>query len=416
MHIRAPRAITAALAATAVAFFAPVAWATPSSSPQPTWQTNARVWSIAYSGNVVYLVGDFTEVRPPAADGSSTVVSRNHAAAFDATTGNLLPWDPNTDKRVQAVAVGNDGVVYLGGDFTTVSGQSRRKLAAVDAVTGLPTPWSPNVSAGIRNIVLNGNRSLMYVSGTFTKINGQTRTMVASFDAGASTGTPASPRLTGFAPNVVQIGTTCPPRCPPTVPALLLSPDEGSLYIGGSFARVNGVDRNSAARVDTATGQTTLPWNPNVYTPDGQNQVYAFAAYGNHIFICGNNYRTGGVQSPNLSRVTADTGAVTRPGQVGYISTDGAVNACIVAGGTLYLGGHFEEVGPAIGKANTIQRQHIAAADAGTGAVLAWNPRANSVPGLYSLAADASHLAAGGVFTRIGGQDQQGFAQFVGTP
>src|SRR6266508_4250233 len=57
----------------------------------PTWQTNGTVWALAYANGVVYASGDFTSVRPPGAALGTGEVARNHLAAFNASTGDLLP-------------------------------------------------------------------------------------------------------------------------------------------------------------------------------------------------------------------------------------------------------------------------------------------------------------------------------------
>jgi len=61
----------------------------------PTWQTNGIAWVIKAVGNVVYVGGTFTRVRPPGvAAGGTGEVTRTNFAAFDAATGDLLPCAP----------------------------------------------------------------------------------------------------------------------------------------------------------------------------------------------------------------------------------------------------------------------------------------------------------------------------------
>src|SRR5687768_8506487 len=92
------------------------ALAEPSTTPDPTAQTNGRVNAVVYAGTTVYLGGAFTEVRPAgAAVGAG--VTRNNLAALDATTGQVLPFDPNVNGEVHALAV-DDGTLYVGGAFT----------------------------------------------------------------------------------------------------------------------------------------------------------------------------------------------------------------------------------------------------------------------------------------------------------
>ena len=101
------------------------------------WNPNpsSSVAAMSISGNTLFVAGIFTTIAGQ---------SRNHAAAFDVTTGALLPWDADTDGNVRALAV-HGGTVYLGGAFTTAGGQPRRGLVAVDAVSAAVLPWNPIV-------------------------------------------------------------------------------------------------------------------------------------------------------------------------------------------------------------------------------------------------------------------------------
>src|SRR2546429_8694895 len=84
--------------------FAALAGASPYNwTPDSSWQTNGRVRTIVYSGGVVYLGGEFTQVRPPGTGG--TPVARDHLPAFDEAAGQPPPWDPNTARHRRAARV-----------------------------------------------------------------------------------------------------------------------------------------------------------------------------------------------------------------------------------------------------------------------------------------------------------------------
>jgi trimeric autotransporter adhesin len=382
------------------------------SVPDQTWQTDGRVRAVAYSGGVVYIGGSFTRVRPPGSSTSSVV--RNHAAAFDAATGALLPWNPNANGAVHALAVSNS-TIYLGGSFTSVGGTSRPRVASVTKA-GAVTDWNPRANGTIHEILLDGDGRL-YLGGQFTTVGGQSRLRLARV---GPTGA-----VQAWKANVTQVSGTCPPHCSPIVFALGLSGDGGTLYTGGRFEVVNGVSRKGAAAVATETG-ATLAWNPNVVTPNPKKaaqvgRVLDMAVGGTRVYLCGDFWSVGGHVSANLAAVETVTGA-----RVGAFNanTDGGSPACELKDGLVYVGGHFGLVGPPSGwvfvpgqKATltgggTAKRAHIAAFDAGTGAISPWNPGANSTLGVHALASDAARLGVGGDFTRIGGKAQQGFAQF----
>jgi hypothetical protein len=381
-----------------------------SPSPDPTWQTNGRVRTVQYSpdGSVIFMAGEFTSVRPPGSPLGSNEVPRNHAAAFDATTGALLAWDPNLDGNVWALAVSPDGnTVFMGGDFLNVGGLTRNHLAAVDAFTGVPTSWNPRANARVRVILPSPDGTLVYIGGEFGTVNGTAKQLVAAIDTADRNLVP------GFTASVTQYNDTCPPRCPPVVASLALSPDGSTLYIGGHFGLIDGQGPfNNAGSVDAQTGSIPGTWNPNVFhqiaqSKNQKNTVYAILPYLDRVYICGDFASVGGEDAHNLASTLASDGSLV-PGFAAQ--DDGGTPACAIGGSLLYMGGHFLEV-------DGVPRSHIAAVDLTTGALDPWKPSANSARGLHAFATLGSgqsfKLGAGGDFTKIGGVFQQGFAQFT---
>lgn len=402
------------VAAAAAAVASPVKWA-----PVSTWQANGRVRTVAFAGGVVYLGGEFTELVPPAGAAGSPLV-RNHVAALDATTGQPLPWNPNTDGTVWSLAV-SGSTVYLGGDFASVGGHARAHAAAVDTGGGAVRGWDPEPDGNVKAVAIGPNRDI-YLGGFFTHVAGMTRNHLAEL-------TPAG-AATSWHPVVKQIsGSTCPPRCPPFVASLAFSADGGTLYFGGHFGLVNGIGRNNAAAVSVATGET-LAWNPDVLASqtgtnaNQANKVWHVELGPDRAFLCGDFWSLDGFRRhPNIAAVDLTAGHLI----YGFdASTDGSTPACQLVGGYLYVGGHFQRVGPTSawvsvpGQKSTltgigsVAREHLAAFDAGTGAIDAWNPGMNSVLGVHALAYSGSALGVGGDFTRIAGRDQQSYAQFPG--
>jgi hypothetical protein len=401
----------------ACAFVQSAAAAPFSQSPDPSWQTNGRVRAIVYSGTRVYLGGDFTALRPA---GGGTAVTRNHLAAIDSSTGGLLPWDPSADDTVWTLAVDPAGsTVYAGGKFKTIGGQARPYSAALDAASGAVRAWDPepNAIVYVLRVAAPGD---VVLGGGFTRVSGHVRNRLAEVGADGS--------LSSWAPAVKQLsGFGCPPRCPPLVASLAVSPDGSVVYFGGHFGLVNGIPRNNAAAVDAATG-ATLPWNPDVIgpnpglNPNQVNKVWDLELGSDRAYLCGDFWSLDGFQRhPNLAAVDLVDGHLIKSFKA---TTDGNSPTCLARDGVLYVGGHYLRVGPNSawviipGQSATLTgpgsqpRSHIAAFDAVSGAVDGWSPVANSTLGVHALAFSGPRLFVGGDFTTIGHIDQQGFARF----
>src|SRR5690242_10615922 len=84
----APKLLTKiAVAILVIGITEPLASAALSNVPDSTWMTNGPIRAIVQYGNIVWIAGQFTELRqnPPGQGGS--VISVSNLAAIDATTG-----------------------------------------------------------------------------------------------------------------------------------------------------------------------------------------------------------------------------------------------------------------------------------------------------------------------------------------
>lgn len=102
------------------------------------------------------------------------------AGAYDTITG-VAAWRLFGDGDTQAVTVyGN--LVYVGGHFDQLGGQSRGKLAAVVPATGALDPqWNPRTDRDVWDLVGDPSRDRLYACGDFTRINGLVRRGITRF-------------------------------------------------------------------------------------------------------------------------------------------------------------------------------------------------------------------------------------------
>jgi hypothetical protein len=138
-------------------------------------QVNRPVSALAVNGGRVYAGGLFTR-----ADGER----HNYVALIDAASGEVdHTFDAGTDLPVRALAA-SGGFLYLGGEFGTVNGEVRSRLARVDGITGELDPnWTPAADGPVRTLELSPDSSRLYAGGEFTTISGKTRRNLAALVA-----------------------------------------------------------------------------------------------------------------------------------------------------------------------------------------------------------------------------------------
>jgi outer membrane protein assembly factor BamB len=355
-----------------------------------------RVMAIVVVGRRVFLGGEFTAmVAPGAGAESSDRRTRNHLAALDVDKGDLLPWNPDADAPVRAMALSPDGrKLYVGGDFTTIGGTPAPYLARLDLKTGkVDRTFRSPVLGTVKALALAGDR--LYVGGGFTSATGpggaEYRPKVAALHAATGELLPWAPPEIGTGHYSGNFGKPTSGDWAGDVQALAVPAARDRVYVGGYFTDFAG--QGGLLVLDATTGQP-LPeqWSPGrpvfsmTLSPDRQTVYASAGGPGGRLFAF-----TPGRPDPKW----------TAP-------TDGDPPGVAASDTTVYLMGHYDYAGP-----EGALRRHLAAFDATTGAVTDWNPVANTITGAFSAAVGAGYLFVGGEFTRINDRPQPGFAQFA---
>ncbi|QLQ09799.1 MAG: hypothetical protein HZY75_04715 [Nocardioidaceae bacterium] len=375
MGMKAKRRIAAAisiLVATAglVLVSAPAALADYSTAPRATWSaTSGRVYAIERVGNAIVIGGTFTTLRAPT--GNQTV-TRNRLAAFDAVTGDLLPWNPGANGDVRDLQANADGTgVFVGGAFTNIAGVAKNRLALLRLDTGA------NVASFTTNVnnqaVLSLARSgdVLFLGGTFTQVNGAARQRLAAVSA-----------TTGA--NVAGWTGSANAR----VNSIVLSPDGTRLYAGGQFTTLSGETRNFVGAVATTNG-AAVAWTPPIPCTDTQNPCYVHDLDADALRVYGAVGGPGG-------RVSAWDTSTAQRRWAAY--TDGDVQAIAVDGTQVYAGGHYA---PNFGQQ---PRTGIVALNSATGGVLPFNPTlVIGELGVWEINPGPDYLRIGGGFTSVNG-------------
>ncbi|QDV91740.1 hypothetical protein RAS2_28450 [Phycisphaerae bacterium RAS2] len=384
------------------------------------------IYSLAASGNTVYVGGDFTSIgsasrsriaaldaktntnnatgwNPDANDRVNTIstsgaqvcaagdfitigrLRRNNLAAIDIATGIATGWNPNVNSVVRALVTSQD-TVYAGGDFSQVGMLPRSRIAAINASDGLATNWMPNANGSVYALALEG--AILYVGGTFNgsnSIGGQNRNRIAAIDISSGLAIPA------WNPNADSW-------------VVALRVDSGVVYAGGSFIQIGGSSRNRIAGLNTINGQSTN-WDPNA-----NSTVLAIESVGNVVYVGGafNGANSiGGQTRNNIAAINTGNNLATGWNP----NADTIVRAVAISGNIVYVGGDFSGNNSIGGAA----RNRLAAIDrnSDTDNALPWNPDANDA--VNALLVTKNIVIAGGSFTTIGGLPRQGLAAFSTT-
>jgi hypothetical protein len=124
----------------------------------PGFTTAGAVRSLVIDDSILYAGGLFSTV-----DGQT----RNNVAAFDLLTAELNSWDPNANSIVFSLTLGDD-VIFVHGSFTTIAGESRRYLAGIrtsDATaTDLSIAFDIGVASTLQQVVYDPLNNRIYYS------------------------------------------------------------------------------------------------------------------------------------------------------------------------------------------------------------------------------------------------------------
>lgn len=324
------------------------------------------VYTIAVSGSNVYVGGDFNEHSG----------NPRHVAKWDGTSWSAM--GTGMDSTVHALAVGPDGSVYAGGNFTTAGGAPITAFAKWDG-----TSWSQvgsGVTFRVHAIAISGSN--IYVGGNIDSAGGNPAFGVAKWDGTAWSALGAGTLNTDGVFNVR---------------ALTISGSD--LYAGGGFTIAGGATANRIAKWDGAqwsTLGTGIGANPG----SAQAVVEGIAVVGNTV-IAGGYFNTAG-GNPAQGLATWSSGTWSAFGGTAPLPP---VDAIAASGTDVYAAGRFS-----FGEMS--QSHGIAKWNGST-----WSPVGTGVPtgSVFALAVWGDKLFAGGQLSSINPPFNGNIAMWNGT-
>lgn len=386
---------------------------------------NGTVSALLNANNSLYVGGFFTQVG---------TTPRGRAARVALTgVGAVGTWDPNPNGNVSAIIVANGGQLYVSGSFQGIAATARPGVARVDATSGAIdaafAPTGTNVSI-MPCLALDGSGGV-YVAGSFTGMGGQPRLNAArlsgtngaaiagwnpGIEYGAVTACVAEPNgdlvLAGqfaaagngehlgiariFANGGVDPQFNTALETNANAFAIARVPGDGSLIVGGEFARASGLIRRNLVRI-TPAGTIDPNWNPST---DVQVRAVSVDALG-RVYVGGSFARVNNTARNGLARLLATADGA--PDTTWNPPANGSLNRMLLRPEGLYV----------VGGAGTVS--YLARVSTGATATVdtAWNPALDGFPTDLVATLDGS-LVVVGAFANAGGLPRAGIAK-IGT-
>ncbi|MGH9039882.1 MAG: hypothetical protein ACRDZ3_06590, partial [Acidimicrobiia bacterium] len=417
---------------------------------------DGKVTAILPVGNRIYVGGTFTQIKQTK-DASAPIILKPGMFAFDATTGaidmafNPPAWGidptPSVAKGVEALAVGPDGAILVGGAFS----YNTRKILKLNPTTGAVVN-DFDVSTGgnpVKDIAIVGDR--LFLAGVFSSVGGDSHRGVAVIDLDTNTVDPSFnvqftvPRQTSELDPITQL-----PIDKPRVESIAVSPDGKTLVAGGNFTKADGQDRFQIALVDVTPGRnaavidwqtsrfddrregasSTWPTDDDTGEPDPFRCAEKFDTHvrdmdvspdGRYFVVVTTGGFSRGTMCDTASRWELSArGSALQPTWVDYDGGDSFTGVAITGSG-VYVGGHMRAMNnnytdgsatDAVPGPGHVAREGIAALDPASGLPLPWDPGRERGEGAWALASSPEGLWVGSDTNRIGGETHQKLAFF----
>jgi PKD repeat protein len=374
---------------------------------------NGTVLTITKVGNTMVLGGSFTTASPSGAAG--TVYTLPYVMAFDATTGAInTNFLPAVNKPVNAVLPGpTANTVYIGGNFTTVGGQSIKGLTLVNLsdgsrVAGFTTP----VMNGLTNTIERVNNRL-FVGGTFTVAGGKQRGGIVSLNA--TTGAVDNFMISKVTVNHNWTEAGGGAKAAVGITKIDITPDGTKLVAIGNFKVADGLDRDQVAMWDLTGATAVVRADYRIRGYEAACYSFAFDTYMRDLKISPDGTyfviaATGGGTDGNCDTAARwEIGASSQDVPRTWASYAGgdSILSVAITGPVVYAGGHQRWMNNPNGNdyagPGAVPRPGLAALDADTGMPIAWNPGRNPRgSGAWALFSTPDGLWMGSDTTLIG--------------
>lgn len=283
---------------------------------------NKQVNTLALKDGILYMGGLFTMVEGQ---------SRQYFAAWDLSANALDPLDLAPDRNVYDMVIYED-LLVVGGLFGQIGDSAFRSMACVNLSTGIMQSFPQITTGWVNAFHLDGQR--LYVAGTFS--------------GGALEVDMASRTVTGWNPGVSGFALSARVND--------IWKEGSAIYLGGNFSSVLGTPRKNMAAVSEQGDLLD-------FAPEPDAEVFSVLAHDNYLYTGGDFKTIAGQVLPHLARFGMDH----EPDLSWRINPTWAVHEIDPTTGGMIIGGEFEML-------QFEERDAAYALDTRTGKITDWNP------------------------------------------
>ena len=370
---------------------------------------SGAVYKFVQSNGVMYAGGEFSSVSTASGVSPGGTFTRNNVVAFNPTNGVINSFASRTNGAVWALAA-SGGSIYIGGDFTTANGVARRGLAKVSATTGaIDTAFNANLNGSVKDAAVVSGR--LIIAGTFTR-----QLRAVNLNSGADTGYINLPMTTNLGSNAGAL----------QMYRFAINPAGTRLVGVGNFTTVGGQTHYRAVQINLGTTSATVnPWNYaplrngcSAATVPNYLRDVDFSPNGSFFVIVSTGYvplngQVGSSICDAAARFETNVTNPTRPTWINYTGGD-TLHSVAVTDAAVYVQGHQRWLNNPQGRNSAgpgaVSRPGIGAINPTTGLANTWNPTKEGGVGGKDLYVTTRGIWVGSDTNIIGGETHRRIA------
>ncbi|MGD9959917.1 hypothetical protein [Nocardioides sp.] len=207
-------------------------------------------------------------------------------------TPRSLARTPQSGTSGALTLVRDGGSLLVAGDFSDYGTVARSGLAAYDLATGaLRSDFNPAPDGQVNTVKASANAQAVFVGGEFSNIGGQAKSKIAKLDI--ATGQ----NIAAFQASANSY-----------VKDMAVRTDGSTLYLGGNFDVLNGVNTSRLAAIDATTGALLPNFSMPLTEPtndisEGGMRAMALSPDETKLMVIGNFRKIAGVERPLIAQI-----------------------------------------------------------------------------------------------------------------